>query len=199
MRMAFERYTHVAVQSLHLIPGKEYEALRAEAAAAAEEGGLRRLAVGRPLLYEPGDVTLAAEALLAHLPTERKPEDAIICVGHGTWHTGAASYQSLSETLRRVDPRIFIGTLSGEHSIETLLPELAESGAKTVWLLPLLSVIGKHAEQDMAGNNGPSWRNRLEAEGYACEVVLRGTAEYAGFAAIWLDHLAKALEILRKA
>jgi sirohydrochlorin cobaltochelatase len=196
MRMAFERYTHVAVQSLHLIPGKEYEALQAETRSVAEAGGPLRVALGKPLLDTPHDVAEAAKALLAHLPDERTADEAVVCVGHGTWHAGAASYQSLSDSLRRVDPRIFIGTLAGEHSIETLLPELKTSGTRTVWLLPLLSVIGKHAEQDMAGRGGRSWRGRLEAEGFACNVVLRGTAEYAGFADIWLEHLGRALASL---
>jgi hypothetical protein len=66
----------------------------------------------------------------------------------------------------------------------------------TVWLLPLLSTIGKHAEQDMAGEHPASWRSRIEAAGFVCRPVLKGTVEYAGFAAIWLAHLAAALDRL---
>lgn len=217
-RMGFERYTHVAVQSLHLIPGVEYESLLDEVARASKEGGPRHIAVGLPLLHDAEDVAQAAGALLTHLPPERDREEPVVCMGHGTWHSGAASYQALAERIAMKDSRIFIGTLEGEHSIERIVPVVAaairassgeereegraplsgiEKGAKNVWLLPLLSVIGKHAEMDMAGEHEESWRSRIEAAGFACRPVLTGTVEYEGFARIWLSHLAKAMEKLK--
>ncbi len=197
-RMGFERYTHVAVQSLHLIPGAEYETLLEETERARADGGPRHVEVGLPLLYREDDVHRAALALLAHLPKERSPDEAVVCVGHGTWHLGAASYGALAEAVRKKDPGIYIGTLSGEHSVEGILPALQAAGTKTVWLLPLLSVIGKHAEEDMAGMRPGSWRSHIEAAGMACRPVLRGTAEYAGFADIWIAHLAEAMKQLEE-
>lgn len=207
-RMGFERYTHVAVQSLHLIPGVEYESLLEETAEAVREGGPQRIEVGLPLLHDADDVAQAAEALLRHLPTERESGDPVVCMGHGTWHTGAASYQALAERVSARDPRIFIGMLEGEHHIERLLPDIVraalpgegnEAGAKTVWLLPLLSIIGKHAEKDMAGLHRESWRSRIEAAGLPCRPVLTGTVEYEGFARIWTAHLSDALGRLNAA
>lgn len=207
-RMGFERYTHVAVQSLHLIPGVEYQSLLEETEGAAREGGPKRIEVGLPLLHDSGDVAQAAEALLAHLPTERESGEPVVCMGHGTWHTGAASYQALAERVSARDSRIFIGTLEGEHRIEHLLPVIAraampdkggEQGAKNVWLLPLLSIIGKHAEKDMAGVHRESWRSCIEAAGLTCRPVLTGTVEYEGFARIWTAHLSDALNRLRAA
>lgn len=196
-RMGFERYSHVAVQSLHLIPGLEYEALLRETAAAVREGGPAHIAVGTPLLHDAGDMRRAAGALMAHLPEERRPDEAVVCMGHGTWHTGAGSYGALAAEISRSDPLLFLGTLSGRPGIEELLPAVGAAGARTVWLLPLLSIIGNHAEKDMAGRHGASWRSRIEAAGLACRPVLRGTVEYSGFARIWMDHLATALESLR--
>ncbi len=193
-RMAFERYTHVAVQSLHVIPGLEYEALLEEIERARKAGGPAHIAVGHPLLQEEEDLRLACAALLAHLPQGRNKEDAVVYVGHGTRHSGAASYQTLAEHLKQKDPRIFIGTLSGEGSIKNLLPAVVESGAKTVWLLPLLATIGTHAEEDIAGEKEDSWRSIFEAAGFACCPVLKGTVEYTEFARIWLGHLAEALK-----
>ena len=192
-RMGFERYTHVAVQSLHLIPGQEYEALLAETQSACAEGGPKRIAVGLPLLHEAADVPRAAEALLCHLPKDREADDAVLCMGHGTWHGGAAGYQALSDAVAARDEKIFIGTLAGKHGIDHLLPVLAASGAKTVWLLPLLSVIGKHAQNDMAGEHPMSWKSRITAAGFNCRCQLAGTVEYEGFAQIWLENLRAAL------
>ena len=198
-RMGVERYTHVAVQSLHLIPGKEYEALLEETESAAGEGGPRHIAVGFPLLHEDADVARASEALLRHMPEERRADEAVLCMGHGTGHGGAAGYQALSKALAARDDKMFIGTLEGGRGIEHLLPNIAASGAKTVWLLPLLSVIGKHAEKDMAGEHPESWRNRITAAGFACRFRLVGTVEHEGFARIWLEHLEAALRRLKGA
>ncbi|MDR0339790.1 MAG: sirohydrochlorin cobaltochelatase [Desulfovibrio sp.] len=223
-RMGFERYSHVAVQSLHLIPGVEYEALLEETEAARRQGGPGHISVGLPLLHDARDVSAASAALLAHLPEERLPHEPVICMGHGTWHMGAASYAALAKAVSKNDERIFIGALEGDHRIEKLLPVVvaacppvgagpfsgppAEAGApscpadsvdfpegarRRVWLLPLLSVIGKHAERDMAGDNPDSWRSLIEGAGYACRPILTGTAEYEEFARIWLEHLRVAL------
>ena len=197
-RMGFERYTHVAVQSLHLIPGKEYESLLEEVESALGAGGPRHISVGLPLLHEAADVGRAAGALLRHLPGERTADEAVVCMGHGTWHGGSAGYRALSEAVSVRDGKIFIGTLEGGRDIDHLLPDIAATGAKSVWLLPLLSVIGKHAEKDMAGEHPESWRSRIAAAGFACRVRLTGTAEYEGFAQIWLDHLEAALQQLPK-
>ena len=64
------------------------------------------------------------------------------------------------------------------------------------WLLPLLSIIGKHAEHDMAGAHPESWRGRIEAAGIECRPVLKGTVEYEGFTKIWAAHLEKAIASL---
>jgi sirohydrochlorin cobaltochelatase len=198
-RMGFEGYTHVAVQSLHLIPGREYEVLLEEVLEAGRQGGPEHIAVGMPLLQDPEDILLAAEALLSHLPAERKADEAVICVGHGTWHNGAASYEALARVVNLSDRLLFIGTLAGAHGIDTLLPAVRATGAATVWLLPLLSIVGKHAELDMAGTGAASWRSRISQMGITCKPVLKGTVEYTGFAKIWLMHLARALQELPEA
>ena len=194
-RLHLENYTHVAVQSLNIIPGKEYEALKEQCQSFAKEAGLH-LTIGAPLLATEADVERAADVLLQHLPPQRQQEDLVLCMGHGTAHSAAASYTALANALQKRDPHVFIGTLDGERCIEYMLPSLHATGSKTVWLLPLLSVIGKHAQHDMAGEEPGSWRYILEQEGFTCHPVLRGTAEYSGFAHMWLEHLAKAMAAL---
>lgn len=192
-RMGFERYTHVAVQSLHLIPGKEYGALLEEVADARKEGGPAHIAVGSPLLFARHDVERAAGALIAHLPAERLPDEAVLCMAHGTKHDGGSGYDALAASVAAKDKRVFIGALEGTRDIDHLLPELVHSGVTRVWLLPLLAVVGKHAETDMAGEHPRSWRGRLESEKIRCIPVLKGTAEYTGFVDIWIDHLDEAM------
>ncbi|WMW65670.1 sirohydrochlorin cobaltochelatase [Nitratidesulfovibrio liaohensis] len=196
-KMWFEKYTHVAVQSLHSIPGAEYADLLADVedmrATEGRPDGFVRATVGAPLLDSDDDIRRATAALLTHLPPERAPGDACVCMGHGTWHEGESRYGVLSAQVRERDPLVHIGTMDGDCTIDDILPRLAEAGVRRVWLLPLLSVVGRHAMLDMAGDAPDSWRSRIVAAGMECVPVLRGTAEYGGFVDIWLDHLGVAL------
>lgn len=204
-KMRFERFTHVAVQSLHVIPGREFHELATQAQDAALTGdttlphgsGFRRILVGAPLLADEGDVALAAAAVIRHLPPQRRPEEAVVLMGHGTWHEGDAMYQRLSDALRPLDAGIHIGTMDGAGSVEDIARTLGELGVPRAWLMPLLAVVGAHALHDMAGEHPSSWKSVIEAAGVPCTPVLAGAAEYDGFAAIWLEHLAGVMQRLQ--
>lgn len=195
-KMAFERFTHVAVQPLHVIPGLEYGDILADAAALAADGTFASLAVGDPLLTEsPASVERAARALLAELPAGRLPGEAVLFMGHGSRHPAESRYEALGEAVTRLDPRVLMGTLNGRVRLEHLLERLRAAGPlpDRVWLLPLLAVVGRHTLEDMAGASETSWRSRLEAEGIACVPVLRGMMEYQGFMDMWVDNIGKAM------
>ena len=95
--------------------------------------------------------------------------------------------------MQALDARVHVGTMSGALELEALLPRLT---SRRVWLMPLLSVVGRHTLEDMAGDAPDSWRSRIEAAGHTCAPVVRGTAEYRAFADIWLRHLEDAVTAL---
>ncbi|WBF68351.1 sirohydrochlorin cobaltochelatase [Desulfovibrio subterraneus] len=195
-KMGFEKYTHVAVQSLHIIPGAEYEDLLADGEQMRMQKRLQNVVVGSPLLHTDEDVQRAAEAMLCHLPALRQAGDAVVFMGHGTWHSGDSRYEDLSRAVRSRDEGVFIGTMDGSHTIEDILPALKAGAFRRVWLLPLLSVVGRHARKDMAGEGPDSWKSHIEAAGFECLPVLVGVAEYPGFVDIWIRHLGEALRML---
>ena len=165
-KMAFEKFTHVAVQPVHVIPGFEYGDIVSDADELRADGTFASLVVGAPLLTESqASVDRAACALLAGLPSGRAPGEPVLFMGHGSRHAAEGRYEALAG--RPFD---------------------------RVWLLPLLAVVGRHTLEDMAGDSEDSWRSRLEAEGIACVPVLRGMMEYQGFRDIWVDNLAQAMK-----
>ncbi len=190
-RMGFERFTQVAVQPLHLIAGIEYETVCEECREAANSDGPAAISLGRPLICDECDAERVAEALFAHLPPERGPEDVVICVGHGSRHDAARSgYAALAAALARRDPLVLLDSLADPG--DSLPEQVIDQGAKRVWLLPLLALVGKHAQTDIAGPGPTSRRSLLEAAGLTCVPVLKGTLEYEGFASLWLERLAEA-------
>lgn len=193
-KMRFERFERVAVQSLHVIPGREFSELATQAEAfrasrVQHEGGFAQIMVGAPLLASPGDVLRAAEAVQRHIPEERRPEEAVVLMGHGTWHEGDAMYQKLSNEVRKRDPGVHIGTMDGAGSVQSIADALVAEDASRAWLLPLLAVAGAHALHDMAGDHPQSWKSIIETRGIPCTPVMTSAAEYDGFADIWMDHL----------
>ena len=191
-KMAFERYSHVAVQPLQCVPGREYGAVLEDALALGRERDIV-VRVGTPLLHNDDDVAAAAAALLRHLPAEREAHEAAVWVGHGARHPATVRYDALAGAVRRLDPLVRVGTMSDAPALSGILEELREHRCRRVWLLPLLSVVGSHTLRDLAGSEDQSWKSRIEAAGFTCTPVLKGSAEYPGFIEIWLDHLALAL------
>lgn len=215
-RMRYERYTHVAVQPLHLIPGMEYDGVAADCRVIAEEGSMT-VSLGRPLLssLDPEDpcVTQAAGTLLRHISPLRSSGEPVVCMAHGSRHECDILYRRWGEAVRAQDPHIHVACMVGSgmvrpdeatlespafDGLDMLLPQLSAEAAPSgrVWLLPLLSVVGRHTLEDMAGASPASWKSRLEAAGFRCQAELRGLADDPAFVDLWLDRLDAALSEL---
>ena len=180
------------MQPLQIIPGSEHTDVRADADEAGRLDGLH-VSIGMPLLACDEDIRAAARAVLAHLPRERRADEDVVLMGHGSRRQAVTAYAALAGAVRALDARVHVGTMSGALELEALLPRLT---SRRVWLMPLLSVVGRHTLEDMAGDAPDSWRSRIEAAGHTCAPVVRGTAEYRAFAAIWLRHLEDAVAAL---
>jgi sirohydrochlorin cobaltochelatase len=196
-RMMDDGFTHVAVQSLHTIPGEEFHALQQTVRAfSGLPKGMDSVELGRPLLADPDDVERCAAAIMASLPPERKASEAVVLLGHGTHHPANIYYPGLQYSLSRLDPLVLVGTVEGTPSLDDVRDVLKERKVSKVYLQPFMAVAGDHAVNDMAGDEEDSWKSVLEAAGLTCVPVLRGTAEFPAFVDIWLDHLQAALERL---
>lgn len=195
--MRDESFTHVAVQSLHTIPGVEYNWTKNQAESFVHwRKGFLQVETGHPLLYDIQDLENAAKALASYIPSERKPDEAVVLVGHGTYHTGQVYYMSLMGQVLRNDPNVFMGTLLGEPGVEHVAAQLDERGIRKAYLLPFMCVPGHHVKKDMAGDGHHSWKTRLTDMGVECVPVIAGTAGHEGFVDIWMGHLKKILDRL---
>jgi sirohydrochlorin cobaltochelatase len=194
-KMMRENFTHVAVQSLHTIPGAEFHGMHNNAHKfTGMSKGLRSVLVGYPLMSSSEDVQRVAEAIIKIIPKERKSKEGVVLMGHGTHHPANVYYAALAYHLQKLDPNIFVGTVEGWPGIDEIKSELKKNRIKKVYLMPFMSVAGDHARNDLAGPEDDSWKTILERSGIKCVVVLKGTGEYQEFVDIWLDHLRTAFE-----
>jgi len=187
--MAAEGFTHVAVQSLQSIPGREYNDIKATAEAfQAMPKGIKHVSVGRPLLYGPEDIDATAKAILPSLPQHKKGE-AVVLMGHGTEHPANAAYSALQLALWKLDPGVHVATVESAPTIDDTIQTLKRHGVRTAYLVPLMSVAGDHAHNDMAGKEDDSWASKLSAAGIAPKPVLVGLGSRPAVSRLWIEHL----------
>jgi sirohydrochlorin cobaltochelatase len=188
-KMADDGFTHVAVQSLHTIPGAEYHDLRRVVGAFKQMGEFEMVILGYPLLASQEDIEKTVAAILATIPSGREKDEGVVLMGHGTHHPANAYYSALNFQLQLQDPNVIVGTVEGYPEIDLILQMLQERNITKVYLLPFMSVAGDHAKNDMAGDEEDSWKSIVTGAGIECIPVLKGTAEFDVFVDIWVEHI----------
>lgn len=191
-----EGITHVAIQSLHLIPGTEFHELLSLAnELMLKEGGFNRVEVGFPLVAGEAGVEKVADTILSIGLEGKGDNDAVLFMGHGTKHDGNIYYESLHHAFQKRDKTVHMGVMehTEEAGIDAIIARFKKDGVKKAYLLPFLFGAGWHAARDMVGDGETSWMVRLESEGIACEAVLKGAGEYDRLVDIWLKHLDDAI------
>ncbi|WP_419787441.1 sirohydrochlorin cobaltochelatase [Pseudodesulfovibrio sp.] len=198
-RLRGEGVTHVAIQSLHLIPGTEFhELLTLANQQMLAEGGFTRVEVGFPLVAGDPGVEAVADAILSIAQEGKGENDAVLFMGHGTKHDGNVYYETLHHAFQARDNTVHLGAMEAEPGIDAIIERFRKDGVKKAYLLPFLFGAGWHVAKDMVGDGEHSWKTRLEKEGIACEAVLKGAGEYDRLVDIWLRHLADAMQRLTR-
>ncbi|QGY40719.1 cobalt chelatase [Pseudodesulfovibrio cashew] len=191
--------THVAVQSLHLIPGTEFHELLGLAnELMLKDGGFSRVEVGFPLVAGEAGVEAVAEAILSIGLEGKGDHDAVLFMGHGTKHDGNIYYEALHRAFQKRDTTVHMGAMEAEPGIDAIIQRFHEDGVRKAYLLPFLFGAGWHAARDMVGDAETSWKSRLENAGIQCQAVLKGAGEYDRLVDIWLAHLDDALRRLSR-
>ena len=182
-------YTRVVVQSTHVLRAGEYEKMLSQLEPYRAQV---QLSVGAPLLHGDGDYTAVADALPGWLPPMEEGE-ALVLMGHGSDQSDNGEYVRVEEILRRKFQRIFIGTVEGEHGLETVKRRLAEfPEIRRILLAPLMVVAGKHVCLEMCGGND-SWEEQLKDCGYAVRCALRGMGECPAIRELFVEHCRQAI------
>jgi sirohydrochlorin cobaltochelatase len=191
-------FTRVAVQSLHIVPGEEWEK---KIVAEIRQFPTLKVALGRPLLSSDRDQERVLAALARTFPADLH-NNAVIVGAHGSpTPEGEAVYLAFQRRLRARYPgqNVFLGTVQNEPAGKTALAAVERSGAKTVNLVPLLLVAGEHIDRDILGAEPDSWKSQLLAhQAYRIEGIRQGLGDRDDIVAIYLDHLHEALQTLQK-
>ena len=187
-------YTHVYIQPTHVIPGEEYDRLCADAASYA--GAFAVFRIGRPLLTETEDYPALIQAMEQDGVIEKASTKAYLLMGHGTPHIINQAYPAFDYWLKRCGfDNVFVGTVEGYPTLDTLLEQLEERQYQEVVLVPMMLVAGDHAQNDMAGDEEDSWKSVLTRHGYTVTLQMQGLGAYPAVQALYVAHVQHMLEL----
>lgn len=191
-RLEAEGYTHVAVQSTHVMHGEEYEKMLSQ----LEPFRMRmQVSVGMPLLHEEADYAAVAEALLNWLPP-LEGDEALVLMGHGTTHFANSAYAQMEHMLQQRCDRVFLATVEGYPTLDSVERQLAKRPEiRRLMLAPFMLVAGDHARNDMSGDED-SWASQLQNAGYPVRCVLKGLGECPAVRMLFAEHCRRAVENL---
>ncbi|MBR1477826.1 MAG: sirohydrochlorin cobaltochelatase [Lachnospiraceae bacterium] len=182
----------LVVQPTHLMDGYEYNDIIDELADYSD--AFEKIVIGKNLLSTDDDFEAVIKAVTDETKKYDDGQTAICFMGHGTEADSNGIYAKLQEMITADGyANYYIGTVEAEPSIDDLIKAVKAGGYKKVVLEPLMVVAGDHANNDMAGDDEDSWKNRFEAEGFEVECILKGLGEIPAVRDIYVAHAKETL------
>lgn len=195
-------YTRVALTSLDVIPGMEYN--YDVAVYNLYKQNFKTMTLGTPLMYWMGQegqedqVTETFKAIKSQFPAQGK-HDAILIMAHGTPDPSNAYYAVMQDRIDEMGLKnTFIYTVEGWPSLETIIPKLKANGINHVTLMPIMMVAGDHANNDMAGSEPDSHKSILEKEGFKVDTYIHGIGENQNVRQLFVKRANEAWDALQK-
>ncbi|WP_279384095.1 sirohydrochlorin cobaltochelatase [Lentilactobacillus kisonensis] len=177
-------FEDVFVQSLHLIPGIEYDMVKAEVE--KFQGAFKKIVLGSPLLKTFADYQRLVE-FIKHMDPDKPTHSGLLLMGHGTADSAFTAYACLDHML--MGSGNYVGAVESYPDIDFEINRLVNDGIKHVILQPLMMVAGNHAHHDMESDSPTSWSSKLQAHGITADAKFIGLGEYPEIQQMYIDHL----------
>ena len=195
-------YTRVALASLDVIPGMEYN--YDAAVYNLYKDNFKKMTLGTSLMYWMGQenqtdqVIETLKAVQSQFPKLGK-EDALLIMAHGTPDPSNAYYSVIQDRIHTLGMKnVFIYTVEGTPNLEQVIPQLKLHGIKHVTLMPFMMVAGDHANNDMAGEEPDSHKSILEKEGFKVDTYLHGLGENPNIRNLFVERANESWDALQK-
>ena len=195
-------YTRVALASLDVIPGMEYN--YDAAVYNLYKDNFKKMTLGTSLMYWMGQenqtdqVIETLKAVQSQFPKLGK-EDGLLIMAHGTPDPSNAYYSVIQDRIHTLGMKnVFVYTVEGTPNLEQVIPQLKLHGIKHVTLMPFMMVAGDHANNDMAGNEPDSHKSILEKEGFKVDTYIHGLGENPNIRKLFVERANESWDALQK-
>ena len=198
-----EGYTRIALASLDIIPGMEYDYKCGIYRNYRNQ--FKKMTMGLPLLFWQGqedqrdDVMETVEAFATQFPA-LADDEALLVMTHGTPHPSNAVYAVIQDRLNKLGKgKIHVYSVEGMPMLEHVIPVLKQECVKHVTLMPMMMVAGDHANNDMAGDDEDSHKTILEKEGFSVTPYIHGMGENTAVRKIFVERALESWNALQHA
>ena len=195
-------YTRVALASLDVIPGMEYN--YDAAVYNLYKDNFKKMTLGTSLMYWMGQenqtdqVIETLKAVQSQFPKLGK-EDGLLIMAHGTPDPSNAYYSVIQDRIHTLGMKnVFVYTVEGTPNLEQVIPQLKLHGIKHVTMMPFMMVAGDHANNDMAGNEPDSHKSILEKEGFKVDTYIHGLGENPNIRNLFVERANESWDALQK-
>ena len=195
-------YTRVALASLDVIPGMEYN--YDAAVYNLYKDNFKKMTLGTSLMYWMGQenqtdqVIETLKAVQSQFPKLGK-EDALLIMAHGTPDPSNAYYSVIQDRIHTLGMKnVYIYTVEGTPNLEQVIPQLKLHGIKHVTLMPFMMVAGDHANNDMAGAEPDSHKSILQKEGFKVDTYIHGLGENPNIRNLFVERANESWDALQK-
>ena len=196
-----EGYTRVALASLDIIPGMEYN--YKTTVYNQYKHNFKKATIGTPLMYWMGqegqrdDIVDMLKAYSTQFP-QQTAKDAVLIMAHGTPDPSNAYYAVIQDRIDSMGLKnVYIYSVEGSPRLENVIPQLKAKGINHVTLMPMMMVAGDHANNDMAGDEPDSHKSQLEAAGFKVDTYIHGMGENQKIRDIFAAHADEAWQALQ--
>lgn len=183
-----EKRPAAVLQSLHIVPGEEFESIRK-----ANASNLS-IAIGQPLLNSPADMQAVLKALAPEI--SRNVPTVIAMHGNAKHPEFNCRLLEFAKAVEGSYSNVVVASVEGNPGLEPL--KLIRSQVKKTGrahFVPLMLTAGSHVRNDIFGDNPQSWKNMLGARQATCAASL---GYNDAVLVVFFEHLDQALRELER-
>ncbi|MBQ6964352.1 MAG: sirohydrochlorin cobaltochelatase [Bacteroidaceae bacterium] len=176
-----EGYTHVLVQSSHLIDNTEQQYL--SYLTDANKGRFKHLRLGKPLLSDPSDYECAISIMNE---TYGKPKEVNVLVCNDTEGKTHPQYAMLDYALHDHGLKTWhVGTIDGYPSLGSLIKQLKAQKIKKVHLIPFMFATDAQTTAYITKD----WVQQLQKAGYKVTANIHSLGELDAILDLFESHI----------
>ncbi|WP_294386387.1 sirohydrochlorin cobaltochelatase [uncultured Clostridium sp.] len=152
-------YEEVIIQPLHIMSGRDKNQI--EETVNEYKYSMKKLVISKSLFTEEEENLNKESYEVGRIISENIGNNDILLVGHGSKRSSNKLYDVIEEAVRNItDKRVYMATLEGEKTIDTVIEKLVRDKVNNLIVKPLFIIPGKHVVSDISIGEG-SWIEML--------------------------------------
>ncbi|KAF0091681.1 MAG: sirohydrochlorin cobaltochelatase [Fusobacteria bacterium] len=176
-RLDLEKYNTVIVQPITIIEGIEYNKIKETAL--IYQGQFNYFRIGKPLLDNEDDILRLVE-VLKDTYLNKKPDQGVIWVGHGSRKSSGETFKLLSKVYDNLLEREILITLNDLEYLNVFMDKINSWKVKELIIAPFFIMLGNHYKKEVISDDVTSLRTFLLSKGFMVNISYQPLISQSG-------------------